>query len=133
MTRAFSDTNILLYAFSQDARRPRARAIVEMGGVISVQSLNEFVHVARRKLGFGWSEVRDAIAALLVYFPEVMSIDVELQRDALRLAERHMLSIYDAQIIAAALAAGCDLLYSEDMHHGLVVDGRLRIENPFLA
>jgi predicted nucleic acid-binding protein len=133
VTLAFPDTNVLLYAFSTDAKRDRARAIVEGGGIISVQSLNEFAHVARRKLGFGWPEVREAIAALLAYFPHVVSLDVELQRDALRLAERHMLSIYDAQIVAAALAAGCDRLYSEDMHHGLVVEGGLRIENPFLG
>jgi len=36
-------------------------------------------------------------------------------------------------IVAAAVESGCDVLYSEDMHHGLVVAGRLRIENPFLG
>ncbi len=43
-------------------------------------------------------------------------------------AEKYRLSIYDGMIVAAALTAGCDILYSEDMHHGLKVDGQLRIE-----
>ena len=49
------------------------------------------------------------------------------------MAERFRLSVYDGLIVAAALETGCDVLYSEDMHHGLVVDRRLRIENPFLG
>ena len=44
---------------------------------------------------------------------------------------RHGLRIYDSLIIAAALEAGCDTLYSEDMQHGQVIEG-IRIENPFL-
>jgi predicted nucleic acid-binding protein len=40
---------------------------------------------------------------------------------------------YDSQIIAAALAAGCTVLYSEDMQHGQLIDGTLSIVNPFAA
>jgi predicted nucleic acid-binding protein len=49
------------------------------------------------------------------------------------LAERYTLSTFDAMIVASALDADCDRLWSEDMHHGLVIDTRLRIENPFRA
>jgi predicted nucleic acid-binding protein len=51
----------------------------------------------------------------------------------LTIAERYNLSIYDAMIAASALTADCDTLWSEDMQHGMVIDGRLRIINPFLA
>jgi predicted nucleic acid-binding protein len=47
------------------------------------------------------------------------------------LAERYGLSIYDAMIVASALVAGCTTLWSEDMQDGLVVEGQLRIVNPF--
>jgi predicted nucleic acid-binding protein len=33
--------------------------------------------------------------------------------------------------VAAALEAGSPVIYSEDMHHGLIVDGQVRIVNPF--
>ena len=55
----------------------------------------------------------------------------ELHDRGLELADRWELSVYDSMIVAAALHAGCDTLYSEDMRHGLVIDGRLTITNPF--
>lgn len=58
-------------------------------------------------------------------------LDEALHKDGLRLARRYRLSVYDGMIVAAALTANCDILYSEDMHHGLIVDGRLQIVNPF--
>jgi predicted nucleic acid-binding protein len=38
---------------------------------------------------------------------------------------------FDSLIIAAALSAGCDRLYSEDLQHGQLIEG-LTIVNPFL-
>ncbi len=51
--------------------------------------------------------------------------------DGLRIAERYRLAIYDSMIVAAALAAGCDRLWSEDLQHGLVIDARLKVASPF--
>ncbi len=56
---------------------------------------------------------------------------LETHTDALRLAQRYGFSLYDALIVAAALRADCDTIYSEDMQDGLAVDGRLTIRNPF--
>ena len=60
---------------------------------------------------------------------------VDLSRDVheigLAISEQYKFSVYDGMIVAAALTAGCDVLYSEDMHDGLVVDGRLSVVNPF--
>jgi predicted nucleic acid-binding protein len=47
--KAFFDTNILVYTATSDARKPQAVDCLGRGGVVSVQVLNEFVHVARRK------------------------------------------------------------------------------------
>jgi predicted nucleic acid-binding protein len=49
----------------------------------------------------------------------------------LRLAEPYGISISDAMIVASALHAGCDKLWSEDMQHGMTLDEGLRIVNPF--
>ena len=64
---------------------------------------------------------------------DVVPLTVEIHQDGLRLAERYGFTIYDAFIVAAALAANCDTLWSEDMQNGMLVDGRLRIANPFQA
>ena len=49
---------------------------------------------------------------------------------ALRIKAAHQLSFWDCAIVAAAHALGCRRLYSEDMAHGLAIDG-VRIVNPF--
>jgi predicted nucleic acid-binding protein len=61
----------------------------------------------------------------------VVPLTVETHVLGLQIAERHGLAIYDALIVGAALLAGCTVLWSEDMQHGLVVDQRLVIRNPF--
>ena len=51
--------------------------------------------------------------------------------EAMRIAERYGYSIFDSCIVASALEAGSDTLWSEGMQHGMMIDGRLRIANPF--
>ena len=134
MTAAFLDSNILAYAFGDDKlKRPPARDLLQSGFVISVQSLNEFANVARRKLRFDWADVREALLAIETLSVAIVPVTLSLHGKALALADRYRLSVYDGMIVAAALEAGCDTLWSEDMHHGLVVDRRLMIRNPFGA
>jgi predicted nucleic acid-binding protein len=132
MSRAFFDTNVLIYAFSTDDHRsPRALELLHHGGVISVQCLNEFASVARRKLNLSWSRVRIALRTIEELCEPIVPLTRELHHDGLVLAEERQLSVYDGMIVAAARASGCDVLWSEDMHHGLVIDGVLTIRNPF--
>lgn len=128
---SFLDTNILVYfALQPSSRSARAAEIVEAGGHISVQVLNEFVNVARMKMYMEWHEISDALA-LINDLLEVHPLTLETHQEALIAAERYNFHIYDATIIASALAAGCTTLYSEDMQHGQLIAGRLRILNPF--
>jgi predicted nucleic acid-binding protein len=61
----------------------------------------------------------------------VEPLTADTHATGLRLAERYGFAIYDSMIVAAALAADCGTLWSEDMQDGLLVDHRLRIVNPF--
>jgi len=61
----------------------------------------------------------------------IVGTDLATHQKGLLLAERYGLSVWDSMIVAAALAADCDTLFSEDMHDGLMVDGSLTITNPF--
>jgi predicted nucleic acid-binding protein len=129
---AFLDTNVLVYAMLQaDARSNRARDLLAHSGLISVQVLNEFTHVAHRKLRRPWADVREALAMLRVLFPSPLPLTVDTHDMAVTLAERTGYTTYDALIIASALEGGCDVLYSEDLQDGQVIEGRLRIVNPF--
>jgi predicted nucleic acid-binding protein len=130
--KVFFDTNVLIYALAQDdPRSARAENILEAGGMISVQVLNEFVSVARRKILMSWSDVREALDAFRVLCPSPLPITVEMHEAALKFAEQHGYNIYDALVVAAALEAGCTTLYSEDFQDGQTIDGRLTIRNPF--
>jgi len=75
-----------------------------------------------------------ALRAFLVELREgldILPVTIEVHDAGLRLAERYGFAIYDSFIVAAALAAACDKLWSEDMQDGLMVEDRLRIVNPF--
>src|SRR6266567_912494 len=129
--KAFFDTNVILYAFREDdARGQVAETLLAAGGALSVQVLNEFVAVARRKLDKSWEDVRRALDILRVFCPEPVPLMVETHERAVQIAERYGYSIFDSLIIAAALRAGASTLYTEDMQDGRAIDG-LTIRNPF--
>jgi predicted nucleic acid-binding protein len=128
---AFFDTNILVYAQQTGAKADRARALFADGGKLSVQVLNEFTAVSRRKLRTEWREIAEAISDALALVDPPLALSLNLHAAARALAEDHRLSFYDALIVASAIEAGCDILYSEDMQHGRIIGG-LAIVNPFL-
>jgi len=98
--------------------------------IVSVQVLNEFVNVARRKFALEWMELTQILADIR-RFADVRDLNVDTHGRGLALAQRYQLNIYDAMIAAAALNAGCTTLMSEDFQGGQVFDRRLRVRNPF--
>jgi predicted nucleic acid-binding protein len=129
---AFFDTNILLYRLSSDASRAdRANELLEGGGLISVQVLNEFAAVARRKLRMSIPEIRDILDAVRLLC-DVVPLDLATHDRALEFADRYRLAIYDALIVAAAIAADCLTLWTEDLQHGQRIQA-LTIRNPFVS
>ena len=127
---AFLDTNILVYAQQADGKGDRARQLFASGGKLSVQVLNEFTAVSRRKQRRDWREIDEAVADVLTTVDPPLAITLDLHISARALAEDHLLSVYDALIVASAIEAGCDTLYSEDMQHGRTIGG-VAIVNPF--
>lgn len=126
----FFDSNIALYLLSaDDARADRAETLLAGGGVISVQVLNEFVAVARRKFAVPWPAI-DETLSVLRQLCRVEPLTLAMHERALGLARRNGLPIYDALIAAAAIESGCRTLYSEDFQHGQRFAG-LTIRNPF--
>lgn len=127
---AFFDTNVLYYLTQTlSDKRPVARRVVLAGGVISPQVLNEFADATRRKLRLSWDEIMEWREMILLTC-EVVPMTGQSQAKALEIAQNHQLHIYDANIWAAAILAGCETLYSEDMHDGLTIEGTT-LRNPF--
>ena len=133
MSRTFAiDTNIAIYAFSDDPKNGAAQALLEMGPCISVQLLNEFANASLRKHRRPWGEIEDMLAIINSLAADVRAVDFDLHLLGREVARRHKIGLYDSLIIAAALLDECDTLYSEDMQHDLIIDDRLTIINPFL-
>jgi predicted nucleic acid-binding protein len=129
--KPFLDTNVLVYAaLSDDPRCATAERLLTAGGTISVQVLNEFANVARLKLKWPWPDIEAMLALVRNRSTKVRDITLSTHEAALALARHHGLSFYDALIVASAIEAGCDTLYSEDMQHGRAIGG-LKIVNPF--
>lgn len=125
------DSNVLIYIIADDpVKAERGRFLIAEGGTISVQVLNEIVNVSRRKLRLEWPPIV-AYLKRLKQLLNVVPVDTAIHDRAIALSWRYDLAFYDAAIVAAALLHGCDTLWSEDMHDGLVIDGRLTIRNPF--
>jgi predicted nucleic acid-binding protein len=131
--RPFFDTNVLLYLLSEDSRKAdRAEAIITMGGIISVQVLNEFSSVASRKLKMTYAEIRDALSIVKAVC-QAQPLTINTHELGLDIAEQFGFSLYDSMIVSAALQSGCTILYSEDMQHGQIINSQLVITNPFLV
>lgn len=133
--RCFIDTNILIYADSDDEPNKQrdaalliAYVVTTRTGVISTQVLNEYANVALKKLKLTHDRLRQQLQFYkqfeIIYLrPEVTDIAVDLH-------QTRSISFYDALIVASAQTANCEMLYSEDMNAGEVVGG-VKLVNPF--
>jgi predicted nucleic acid-binding protein len=127
----FLDTNILIYTIGADERALKAQALLEQPFVVSVQTLNEFANASRKKLRMPWTDIAEAIEAIIATATVIVSIDEMTTLSGLALAQRYNFSFYDAAMVSTALHAGCERYYSEDLQHGLVVDKQMTVINPF--
>ncbi len=138
VVKTFLDTNVLIYWLDAGPRADLVEQLLAGDAVISVQVLNEFANVLRKKQAMPLTTITELVETLL-HTCEVCDVTVRIHRAALALTARYKLSIYDANILAAAGESGCAVVYSEDMQHGMSInlpkslnDGSLSIKNPFL-
>lgn len=128
---AFADSNCLLYLLSDSQNKAaRVRTLLLDELTISVQVLNEITHVARKKFNLSWDAIDEFLDAVQGVC-DVVPLTAQTSVLARKIAKRHKVAFYDANIVAAALIANATVLYSEDMHHGMVFEKTLRVVNPF--
>jgi predicted nucleic acid-binding protein len=131
----FFDTNVLVYAYTNDPRKKVAVALLSevetVGGSISVQILNELANVLMRKFNLPWPDVERALSNARKIFGPVAAITETTHDLAVGLCRDHGLALYDALVVAAAQEAACTELLTEDMQHGRRF-GQLVIVNPFV-
>ena len=131
--RAFIDTNVLAYLYSTEEPEKKDICIDALGKhtrIISTQTLNELSNFLFKKQGLTSAQVRVYIQNV-EQFAEVLHIDIAIIESAITLKGRYGYSYYDSLMIASALDSDCDILISEDMSDGQLIEERLRIINPF--
>jgi predicted nucleic acid-binding protein len=131
-SKFFFDTNILVYAISdQDPmRRERARVLLDEGGATSVQVLNELCSVMSRKFRRPHNEI-EQVVDIFSEGLDIFPLTVQSQRLAMHIAARYHVGIYDANILATAEIAGLETVVSEDFSHRAQYGG-VTVINPFL-
>jgi predicted nucleic acid-binding protein len=131
--KAFLDTNILLYAFStkDEKKHALAKNLVLSDAVISAQVINEVTVNLLKKFTFNEDQVQQFLESSYARY-EVAELTYEVFSNASNLRQNYLFSYYDSVIVSAALLSGCTILYSEDMHHELMVEKQLKIINPFI-
>ncbi len=137
--RFFLDTNILVYTFDQT--NPRKQTIAQQlvkqslsgDGCISYQVIQEFMNLALRKFSPSIStrQAQRYLETVLLPMCDYYANENFYQR-GLNIQERWCFSWYDSLIITAALEAGCDILYSEDLQHEQQIE-TLTVINPFVT
>lgn len=131
---SFVDTNIWLYAFikSEDNdKTATAEQLIKSHKVIaSSQIVNELCVNLIKKAKLSEPEIQELITSFYNKYT-VVNVSKEIMLKASILRDEHRFSFWDSMVVSAALFSDAGTLYSEDMHDGLIVEGNLRIVNPF--
>lgn len=129
--KVFIDTNIVIYALGQTSTKTALAApLFAAHPTISTQVLSETANVALRKLALPIAETRKLLTTLESLCRVEVMAPACIHR-AIDIAERYGFSWFDSLIVATALEAGCDTLYTEDLQHGQVIEDKLTVTNPF--
>ncbi len=130
----FLDSNVLVYAYSynEPAKQLTARQIIQhQTTLISTQVLQELVNIVTKKYKYSYTDAQQVVAENLQN-NQLHTNTATTILSACEVAQQYKFSFYDSLIIAAALESNCSILYSEDLHNGLVVKDKLTIINPFI-
>ncbi len=133
MSDFFLDANICVYAFDngEPIKKEKAKSLLKGSPCISSQVIIETHLACSRKLKLP-QLICEENTRFLCAICSLVPIDSSVFSRALTVKGKHQFSFLDSVIVGAALQANCTTLYSEDMHHGLMVEDKLKIVNPFL-
>jgi predicted nucleic acid-binding protein len=133
MSKYALDTNILIYLYDDISsyKREIAEGLLENSPMISSLVTSEYLNVSKRLLKLPKLEVFEKCNRVFE-FCEIKPVSQSTLNIAEELIKQYDFQIFDAIIVATSLQENCAILYSEDMHHNLIVENKLKIINPFL-
>ncbi|MDP3112493.1 MAG: PIN domain-containing protein [Thermodesulfovibrionales bacterium] len=132
--KVFIDTNILLYAYSSSeiAKKKKVLLLLENEMIsLSTQVINEFIWIMSRKFNVGMDSLK-LITSNLFELYEVSQLNESGILKAIDISTQLQFSYWDSLMVSSALAANCNVLYTEDLQHGQVIGDMLKVVNPFV-
>jgi predicted nucleic acid-binding protein len=132
MSKIAVDTNVLIYLHDglNSSKKSAAESILAENPNIPAQVISEYLNTTRRLLTLSKENLLLQTSELFSNC-EIIPISSSTLLKSAELIKKFQFQLFDAIIVAASLQAGCDILYSEDMHHGLLINNSLTILNPF--
>ena len=132
--KAFLDTNIIIYLYSEDdeLKRNAARNTLDNNDcVTSIQVMNESSNVWFSKSKWSEEIIKEHLDNIEAVCDDVLPIYRETINTAISLKSRYNFSYFDSLMLASAIESGCKIIFTEDMNDGQLIDGTLKIVNPF--
>jgi predicted nucleic acid-binding protein len=132
--KAFLDTNILIYLYSEDDKQKRGSAHKVLNGyncVTSIQAMNESSNVWFRKFNWNAQKIKEHLDNIEMVYEVVFPIHRNTINMALALKDRYGYSYFDCLMLASAIESNCQIIYTEDMSDGQIISETLLIVNPF--
>jgi len=132
--KVFLDTNIFIYLYSEDEQDKRTVVSYTVNNnscITSTQALNEACNVWYRKCNWDKTQVKTCLDGIEAVCDEVMLVQRKTINSAISIKDIYGYSYYDSLILASALEANCDIILTEDMSDGQIIENRLTIINPF--
>jgi predicted nucleic acid-binding protein len=132
--RAFLDTNVLIYLYSEDDEQKRniARSTLDNNDcVTSIQAMNESSNVWSRKFNWVAAKIIEHLDNIELVCDEVLPVHRNTINKALVIKDRYGFAYFDCLMLASALEGNCQIVYTEDMSDGQLINDTLRIVNPF--
>jgi len=132
--KAFLDTNILVYLYSEnepEKRNAACQALNNYDCVTSIQALNEASNVWVRKFGWSGEKIKAHLDNIETVCDEIMLIQKKTIIKAVDLKDQYGYSYYDCLMLASALEYKCNVILTEDMSNGQIIDDEMKIINPF--
>jgi len=132
--KVFLDTNLIIYLYSEKEpvkREAVCQILNKYNCVTNIQSLKEASNVWFRKFGWDGPKIKEHLDNVELVCDEILQISRKTIDRAIDAKDRYGFSFYDCVMLASALEGNCDIIFSEDMNDGQIIDGKLKIANPF--
>jgi len=133
VVKTFIDTNVLIYAFTADEPAKQEIALIYLNHclpVISTQVVKEFSNVLLKKTDISLQAIQEIINEI-IDVADVANEEIGLIFAAFEIHKRYKFSFYDSLIVATAINSRCQVLLSEDIQDGQIIDNKLKVVNPF--